>query len=170
MKKSLKKIAISFLAAMMCVTSSLGMASVDAAETSDTNFTINISSSNPSPNTYVKRQKVDNSSSYVNYNTKADHSTSASGPYKFKCYIYGADNSISPLVDMSSYDQYGVARPEAIVTRGTTGYIYQRVNEFFGAGAYAQVYGAMLSGSYTGLAQGCWSPDSTGSGHVYNSN
>ena len=111
--------------------------------------------------------KENDSSTYVNYATRADHTTPASGPYKFKCYVYGSDTSTSGLVDLSSYDQYGNARPDAVVTRGSIGYIYQLIHETFGDNAYAQLYGGQYQ-SYTGTAKGCWSSDSVGSGIVYN--
>lgn len=167
MNKKIKKIVVGIVASAMCAVGSVGAISVNAANASDANFSISISGTNPTPNTYAKRLKVDSSSSYVNYTTLADHTTSATGPYAFKCYIYGADNSTDPLVDMSSYTASGTARPEAVVRKGTKGYIYQRVNEFFGSGAYAQVYGSKYS-TYTGTAKGCWSPDSSGTGTVYN--
>ena len=141
--------------------------SASAANITDANFNITIQSGLKSANAYSRRLKENDSSTYVNYATRADHTTPASGPYKFKCYVYGSDTSTSGLVDLSSYDQYGNARPDAVVTRGSIGYIYQLIHETFGDNAYAQLYGGQYQ-SYTGTAKGCWSSDSVGSGIVYN--
>ncbi|MBP3322642.1 MAG: hypothetical protein J6M16_00440 [Clostridia bacterium] len=41
----------------------------------------------------------------------------------------------------------------------------QDVYEKYGVGSYAQIYGAMISES--GIAYGCWSPDSIDYGYSY---
>lgn len=166
MTNTIKKVVASLMAIASLSTCAMGI-TASAAETNDTNFSISIQSNIISPSSSSRRLKTNDTSTYVNYKTLANHSTSASGPYKFRCYVYGSDTSTSQLIDLSSYDLNGNARPQAIVTRGTTGYMYQLINETFGPNAYAQLYGSKYS-SYTGTAKGCWSSDSVGSGTIYN--
>lgn len=57
-----------------------------------------------------------------------------------------------------------------IVTKGTKGYIKQTVYETFGSSSYAQLKGAKVSGYTTGIARGCWSPDSVSESGTENYN
>lgn len=164
---NIKKIVAAIMAAATLATSAVCNISASAANITDANFNITVQSGMKTSNSNSRRLKTNASSTYVNYAKRADHTTSSSGPYKFKCYVYGSDTSTSALVDLSSYDSHGNARPDAVVTRGSTGYIYQLINETFGANAYAQLYGSKYQ-NYTGTARGCWSSDSVGSGYIYN--
>lgn len=166
----LKRIAAIALATM---TMAVGVMSISAsaANTTDENFSISITStSTKRSNSASRRLKTNSTSTFVNYKTLKDGSTSASGPYKFVAYVYGSDTSSSALVDLSSYDSSGNARKKAVVTKGTKGFIKQLVNETFGSNAYAQLYGSQYSGSTTGTAKGCWSPDSVADSSAVNYN
>lgn len=152
-----KIIAITTLAIVMATSTSAMSITANAANTSNKNFSIALSTNAKRSSSTVARLKQDSTSSYVNYKVKADGST-ATGPAKFYAYIYGGTSS-SNLVDASSYTPSGVARKKAVVTKGTKGYIIQYVYEIFGYNAYTQIYGRQYS-TYTGTAKGCWSPDS----------
>ena len=165
--KKMRKFAAAIMAAATLATSAVCNISASAANITDADFSITIQSGYRIANSNARRLKTNASSTYVNYATLSDYVTPASGPYKFKCYVYGSNTSTSALVDLSSYDQNGNARPEAVVTRGSIGYMYQLINETFGANAYAQLYGGKYQ-NYSGTAKGCWSSDSVGSGYVYN--
>ena len=135
--------------------------------TDDTNFEIHMSSPGAvASQTYAARKKTDSSSTYINYYTRASGSA-ASGPYQFEAQIWGYYyNTLSNFTDCSS-TVYGTnqSRSKAIITRGTYGLMRQDVYEKYGVGSYAQIYGAMISES--GIAYGCWSPDSIDYGYSY---
>ena len=139
----------------------------------DANFEISITSTSTTrSNVYVRRAKLDNSSTYVNYTKLKDGITNASGPYKFVAVIYGSATTSSSLVDCTSYvhNSSGTVvgyRTPAVVTRGTVGLIRQDVYEMFGYNSYGQIFGRAYSNSYTGTARGCWSVDSVGSSYNY---
>lgn len=99
--------------------------------------------------------KTNLTSSYVNYN--------GSGPLKFIGIIYGCDfrgdseeNCTSIYMIEKNGAAYYYKRPDAVITRGTRGFIRQDVWE-------RNYKFAKLKGKYhtgTGNAIGVWSPDS----------
>lgn len=104
------------------------------------------------------RLKKNTSSTYVNYKTKAS-GASATGPNKFRAFVYGGTGST--FVDCSSYTLSGKLRPKAIIRKGTKGYILQTVYERFKGNSkiYAELRGMSVDNDYD-YAEGCWSPDS----------
>ena len=160
---NIKKIVAAIMAAATLATSAVCNISASAANITDANFNITVQSGMKTSNSNSRRLKTNASSTYVNYAKRDLCPTGRFG----RGYVYGSDTATSALVDLSSYDSHGNARPDAVVTRGSTGYIYQLINETFGANAYAQLYGSKYQ-NYTGTARGCWSSDSVGSGYIYN--
>lgn len=153
------------LAVMMLVSTFAFSAS--AANTTDTNFEIHMSSPGAvSSSTYAARVKQNASSTYINYQTRVGGG-SASGPRQFEAQIWGYySNTPSKFTDCSSVSYTtGLSRAKSIITLGTYGLMKQDVYERYGYNSYAQIYGAMISES--GIALGCWSPDSVNYGYSY---
>ena len=164
LKMKIKRLLSLVLAVMVLL--SVYTFSVSASNV-DSNFEIHIPNSSVVANsTYAARVKDNSSSAYVNYKTRVGGSA-ASGPYQFEVQIWGSYSSNGPFTDCSSYTINGIARTKAVVTRGTVGLVRQDVYERYGAYSYAQIYGKRISES--GIALGCWSPDSVGSYSYYNS-
>lgn len=157
-----------FLAILLVVMTLMSICTFSvSASNVDSNFEIHIPNSNVvASSTYAARVKDNSSSAYVNYKTRVGGSA-ASGPYQFEVQIWGSYTSSGSFTDCSSYTINGIARTKAIVTRGTVGLVRQDVYERYGAYSYAQIYGKRISES--GIALGCWSPDSIGSYSYYNS-
>lgn len=164
--RRIKKIIVAVMAVATMATSAVGTMSASAANTSNYDFNINISSNTGTIRADTlnpKQMKLDSTSTYVNY-TVTKNGTSSSGPSKFRVYVYGSSTENGTYVDCSSYKSDGTARPAAIVTKGTKGFVKQLVYENFGYGSYATLYGQRYKvGSTTygyGTTTGCWSPDS----------
>lgn len=157
----------------LIIISTMFVLPVSANNHTDVNFSIPITSTATTiANNIARREKMDSSSSYVNYTNLANGTTAASGPYKFVVKIYGSASSGSSMVDCTSYvhNSSGAVigeRTKAVVTKGTVGLVRQDVYEMFGSGAYGQIWGTAASKSYTGTAKGCWSVDSVGSSYSY---
>lgn len=159
----LKRIAIAALAAITIATSVMSMPV--SASTVDSDFAIVIQTGKTNADTNGKRKKTTTTSTYVNYNkTVGPGSGAASGPAKFRVYVYGSSSATGAMKDCTCYNTSVAAYP--VITKGTKGYVKQLVCEQYGANAYALLYGSKYSG--TGTARGCWSPDSASeSGATY---
>jgi len=144
----IKKVAVFAVAVMM----TLSVLSIPvSADNRDSSFSIAITStSGVTKNSISVRKKDDTTSSYLKYNA---------GPYKFIAYVYGASGSNGTYTDCTSIiNGTNKRRRDAIVTRGTKGYIRQDVREKYGTSAWASLRGKYSSG--LGTARGEWSPDS----------
>ena len=139
--------------------------SASASNTTNVNYSINISSniSTKTADSNSQQLKQDDKSTYINYNS-LKNGGSVSGPTKFRVYVFGSATSNGTYVDCSSYKSDGTARPAAIITKGTKGYVKQLVYETFGYNSYAKLYGQRYKVGNTtygyGTTTGCWSPDS----------
>ena len=157
------------LALVLAVMFLVGATSIPASAVNngDTNFEIHMSSPGVvASQTYAARMKEDSSSTYINYYTRASGSA-ASGPYQFEAQIWGYYSDSPYYFTYCFSSLYGTKfrRSKSIITRGTYGLMRQDVFERYPDKPYAQVYGAMISES--GIAKGCWSPDSIDYGYSY---
>ncbi len=158
-----KKIAIAALAAITMATSIMYMPV--SASTVDTDFEIVIPNSGSNYNQNSKRKKATSTSTYVNYSKTVgpNYNGQATGPNKIRMYVYGSNG---PNGSLANY----TCGTSVIVTKGTKGYIKQTVYETYGSNSYAQLKGAKVSGYSTGIARGCWSPDSASESGTINYN
>lgn len=124
-----------------------------SAHSTDVPFEITINSSGSNFSDYSAQKKDNSTSSYIKYN-------SSGGPYKVIALIYGAKSEYGTYIDLTSREFYSnEERRDAVVTRGTKGFIRQDVYEAFGERAWARLH-MKKYGSYLGTARGVWSPDS----------
>ena len=153
---------------MLAVMFLVGATSIPASAVNneDTNFEIHMSSPGAvASTTYAPRVKEDTSSSYINYRTRVG-GAAASGPYQFEAQIWGYYSAQGAFTDCTTtVYETNLQRSKAIITYGTEGLVRQDVYEKYRDGAHAQIYGAMISES--GIAKGCWSPDSINYGYSY---
>jgi hypothetical protein len=159
----IKRIAIAALAAVTMATSVISIPV--SASTVDTDFEIVIPNSGSNYNQNSRRKKATSTSTYVNYSKTVgpNYNGKATGPNKIKMYVYGSNGSSGTLANYT-------CGTSVIVTKGTKGYIKQTVYETFGSNSYAQLKGAKASGYTTGIARGCWSPDSASESGAINYN
>lgn len=145
---------LTLILAMLVVVTSMVCIPVSAS-TVDSDFEIFIQNSGISADLNSRRKKATSTSTYVNYSKTVgpNFNGQATGPNKIRMYVYGSNG---PSGDLANY----TIGTSVVVTKGTRGYIKQTVYEVFGSNAYAQLRGAMVSGYGTGIARGCWSPDS----------
>lgn len=130
------------------------------ANSNDSQFTVNISSSSFTASTSNSvRIKDGTTSSYINY------PSSSSGPVYWVAAIYGSASASSGFTNCTSVI-FGTNthRPIAKITKGTAGYVEQDVYEKYGiyygySPVYAKIYGKKYN-SGTGTVNGIWSPDS----------
>lgn len=134
-----------------------------SASTVDSDFEIVIPNSGSNYNQNSRRKKA--TSTYVNYSKTVgpNYNGQATGPNKIRMYVYGSEG---PNGSLANY----TCGTSVIVTKGTKGYIKQTVYETFGSSSYAQLKGAKVSGYTTGIARGCWSPDSVSESGTENYN
>lgn len=159
----LKKI-LAIAIATMTITANLSLLPVSAS-TTNSNFAIVIQSGKVNKDTVGVRKKANTSSVYLNYKNQVNGSSS-SGPTKFRAYVYGSATSNGTMSDCTCYNTSIATYP--VVTRGTKGFVKQVVCERFGRGSYALLYGS--SAGSTGIARGCWSPDSVSESGTVNYN
>ena len=158
-----KKIAITALSSITMATSVMCMPV--SASTVDSDFEIVIPNSGSNYNQNSRRKKATSTSTYVNYSKTVgpNYNGQATGPNKIRMYVYGSEG---PNGSLANY----TCGTSVIVTKGTKGYIKQTVYETFGSSSYAQLKGAKVSGYTTGIARGCWSPDSVSESGTENYN
>jgi hypothetical protein len=160
-----KRFLAALLAVMMLVSTFAFSAS--AANTTDTNFEIHMwSPGAKESSTYAARVKQNDTSVYINYDTRVGGSD-ASGPLQFEAQIWGYYTDSPYYFTDCSSTAYGTpySRSKAIITLGSFGLMRNDVYERYGYNSCAQIYGAMISDD--GIALGCWSPDSVDYGYSY---
>lgn len=155
----MKKRILALLLAVMFI---VGATSIPAgASNADSNFEIHLTSpSAVASSTYAARIKDNSTSAYVNYRTRVG-GLAASGPAEFEVQIWGKRYETAPFVDCTTVTWDHQARTPANIRFGEEGFVRQDVYEIYGFNSFAQIYGRMISQS--GIAYGCWSPDSVGS-------
>lgn len=130
------------------------------ATSSDSSFTVTPGSGYFSASTTNSvRIKDGTTSSYINY------PASESGPVYWEAAIYGSSKRNSDYTNCTStIIGTNIQRSQAIITKGTAGYVEQDVYEKYGiqmgcGTVYAKIYGKRYN-NQSGTVNGIWSPDS----------